>query len=142
MALALQQDWKKIGVDIKLEVEEFNVYLKRGNSRPGDYDARTGWRITAPDPDKTAEYTTEGAFNHFMYSNAEVDKLMAQGRSEADQQKRAEIYHKIQELMYEDLPIIWVYYWTEIVALNKAINGLPEMGIRDSLTYLHKVWRA
>ena len=142
MALALQQDWKRIGVDIQIDVAEFNVYLQRGNKRPGDYDARTGWRITAPDPDKTPEYTTDGGNNHYMYSNLEVDRLMAQGRAESDQQKRVQIYHQIQQLMYDDLPIIWVYYWTEIVALNKAIKGLPQMGIRDSLTYTNKLWRA
>jgi peptide/nickel transport system substrate-binding protein len=142
MALALQQDWKKIGVDIAIDVVEFNVYLKRGNSRPGDYDARTGWRITAPDPDKTPEYTTEGGNNHYMYSNPEVDRLMAQGKSETDHQKRVEIYHKIQQLMYDDLPIIWVYYWTEIIALNKAITNFPQMGIRDALTYTHQFSRA
>ena len=142
MALALQQDWKKIGVDIQVEVEEFNVYLRRGNSRPGDYDTRTGWRITAPDPDKTPEYTTQGSNNHYMYSNAEVDQLMEQGKAESDPAKRKQIYDQIQQLIYDDVPIVWVYYWTEIIALNKAINGLPEMGIRDSLTYTHKLWRA
>ncbi|MBA2446608.1 MAG: peptide ABC transporter substrate-binding protein, partial [Chloroflexi bacterium] len=142
MALALQQDWKKIGVDIQIDVQEFNVYLRRGNARPGDYDTRTGWRITAPDPDKTPEYTTEGSNNHYMYSNPEVDRLMEQGKIESDQKKRAEIYLKMQQLIYDDLPIIWVYYWTEIIALNKAINDLPQMGIRDSLTYTHQLWRA
>jgi peptide/nickel transport system substrate-binding protein len=142
MALAVQQDWKKLGIETKLEVEEFNVYLKRGNSRPGDYDARTGWRITAPDPDKTAEYTTEGAFNNYMYSNPEVDRLMAEGRASADPQKRQKIYYDLQKLIYDDVPIIWVNYGTEIVALNKAINGLPQMGIRDALTYTHKLWRS
>ena len=142
MALAAQQDWKKIGVETKLEVEEFNVYLKRGNSRPGDYDARTGWRITAPDPDKTAEYTTNGAFNHSMYSNPDVDRLMAEARVSSDHKKRVALYHDLQKRIYDDVPLIWVYYWTEIIALNKAINGLPQMGIRDALTYTHKLWRA
>jgi peptide/nickel transport system substrate-binding protein len=142
MALALQQDWKRIGVDIQIDIQEFNVYLQRGNQRPGDYDARTGWRITAPDPDKTSEYTTTGTNNHYAYSNPEVDKLMEEGKAESNPQKRVEIYSKIQQLIYDDLPIIWVYYWTEIIALNKAVNGLPEMGIRDSLTYTHKIWKA
>jgi hypothetical protein len=44
--------------------------------------------------------------------------------------------------MYDDLPIIWVYYWTEIIALNKAINNFPQMGIRDALTYTHQFSRA
>lgn len=141
MALAVQQDWKKIGVETKIEVEEFNVYLKRGNSRPGDYDARTGWRITAPDPDKTAEYTTNGDFNHYMYSNPEVDRLMAEARISSDNTKRKALYHDLQKRLYDDVPVIWVYYWTEIIALSKAINGLPQMGIRDALTYTHKLWR-
>jgi peptide/nickel transport system substrate-binding protein len=142
LALAIQQDWKKLGVDTQIDVQEFNVFLKSVSTRPGDYDIASAWRITAPTPDKTAEYTTEGAFNHYAYSNPEVDRLMAEGLGENDNAKRVQIYHRIQQLIYDDVPVVWVYYWTEIIALNKAINGFPQMGIRDALTYTHKLWRA
>ncbi len=141
IALAAQQDWKKIGVDVEIDVVEFNVLLQRVRPNPGEYDVVSAWRITAPTPDKTAEYTSKGAFNHYAYSNPEVDKLMGEGLGENDPRKRVDTYHRIQQLMYDDVPVVWVYYWTEIIALNKAINGFPQMGIRDALTYTHKLTR-
>ncbi len=65
-------------------------------------------RERAPDPDKTSEYTSNGVNNHFMYSNPEVDKLMEDGKAESDTKKRIEIYNRIQKLVYDDLPVIWV----------------------------------
>jgi len=43
-----------------------------------------------------------------MYSNPEVDKLMEDGKAESDTKKRIEIYNRIQKLVYDDLPVIWV----------------------------------
>jgi hypothetical protein len=74
------------------------VYIKRGNQIPsGDYDARTSWRITSFDPDKTAEYTTGGVNNHYAYSNPEVDALMAKARSTIDEGARVATFRKLQE---------------------------------------------
>jgi peptide/nickel transport system substrate-binding protein len=140
IALYAQQSWKQLGADVKLDVEEWSVYIKKGNQLPaGDYDARNSWRITSPDPDKTAEYATGGINNHYAYSNPEVDRLMVEGRQTTDMAKRVAIYHKIQELMYNDLPIIWTHYQTEILAMNKRVRDYPDLGIRDALPWMHLV---
>ena len=140
IAVTAQQYWKRLGIDVRLDVQEWAVYLSRGNKLPGDYDARTGWRITAPDPDKTAEYATGGANNHFGYSNPEVDRLLAEGRRTFDHQKRTEIYRQFQRVVYEDVPIIWIYYPVQILAVNKRVKDLPEGDLRNVLTYMHRVW--
>ncbi len=139
IALFVQQSWKQLGADVKLDPQEWSVYIRRGNALPGDYDARTGWRITPPDPDKTAEYTTGGVNNHYGYSNPEVDRLMAQARATTDKQKRIALYHKIQEILYNDVPLVWINYQTEILAMNKRVNGYPNLGIRDALQWMHLV---
>ncbi len=140
IALYTQQSWKQLGADVKLVVEEWSVYIKKGNQLPaGDYDARTSWRITSPDPDKTAEYTTGGINNHYAYSNPEVDRLMAEGRQTTDVAKRVAIYHKIQELIYNDVPIVWTHYQTEILAMNKRVRDYPDLGIRDALPWAHVI---
>jgi peptide/nickel transport system substrate-binding protein len=139
IALVTQQAWKQLGADVKLTVEEWSVYIRRGNALPGDYDARTGWRITPPDPDKTPEYTTGGVNNHYGYSNPEVDRLMAAARQTIDRRKRIELYHKLQELIYQDVPVVWIYYQTEILAMNKRVQGYPDLGIRDALQWMHLV---
>jgi peptide/nickel transport system substrate-binding protein len=140
IALYTQQSWKQLGADVKLDAEEWSVYIKRGNQIPsGDYDARTGWRITSTDPDKTAEYTTGGVNNHFAYSNPEVDALMARARATLDEGARVAAFRKLQELIYRDVPLVWIYHQTEILAMNKRVKGYPDLGIRDALVWAQQV---
>ncbi len=75
-------------------VVEWSVYIQRGSQRPGDYEARTSWRITSPDPDKTSEYSSQWTVNHYMYANPEVDRLMAEARTTFDPTRRPQIYHE------------------------------------------------
>jgi len=140
MALYTQQSWKQLGADVKLDVEEWSVFIKKGNRVPsGEYDARTGWRITSPDPDKSAEYATGGINNHFAYSNPEVDALMAKARATVDESARVAAYRKLQELIHRDVPLLWVYHQTEIIAISKRVRGYPELGIRDALPWAHQI---
>ena len=132
-----QQSWKQLGADVKLNAEEWSVFVRKGNLLPGDYDARTGWRITAPDPDKTGEYTTGGANNHYGYSNPEVDRLMTQARQTFDRQRRTGLYHRLQEIIYQDVPVIWINYRTEILAMNTRVRNYPNLMLEDALFWLH-----
>jgi peptide/nickel transport system substrate-binding protein len=137
IALVAQQQWKALGADVRLSVVEWSVYIRRGNQRPGDYDTRTSWRITSPDPDKTPEYTSGGTVNHYMYNNPEVDRLMAEARATFDPTRRPGLYHKIQEIIYEDVPVLWIFYNSEILVINKRVANFPNLGLRDALTWLH-----
>jgi peptide/nickel transport system substrate-binding protein len=140
IALYAQQSWKQLGADVKVKVEEWSVYIKKGNQLPaGDYDARTSWRITPPDPDKTAEYVTGGFNNHYAYANAEVDRLMTEARGVTDMTRRVALYHKIQELIHQDAPLVWTHYQTEILAMSKRVRNYPDLGIRDALQWMHVV---
>ncbi|OFX27843.1 MAG: hypothetical protein A2Z07_01755 [Armatimonadetes bacterium RBG_16_67_12] len=139
IALVAQQQWKALGADVRLNVVEWSVYIRRGNQRPGDYEARTSWRITSPDPDKTPEYTSPGTVNHYMYANPEVDRLMAEARATFDPTKRPQLYHKIQELIYDDVPVLWIFYNSEILTINKRVQNFPRLGLRDALTWMNVV---
>jgi len=140
VALYAQQAWKQLGLEVKLVVEEWSVYIKKGNQLPaGDYDARTTWRITAPDPDKTPEFTTGGINNHYAYANPEVDRLMAEARGVTDHARRVAMYHRIQELIYQDAPQAWINYQTEILAMNKRVRDYPDLGLRDALQWMHVI---
>jgi len=140
IALYTQQSWKQLGADVKVDVEEWSVYIKRGNQIPsGDYDARTSWRITSFDPDKTAEYTTGGVNNHYAYSNPEVDALMAKARSTIDEGARVATFRKLQEVIHRDAPLLWIYHQTEILAMSRRVKGYPDLSIRDALPWVHQI---
>jgi peptide/nickel transport system substrate-binding protein len=74
-----------------------------------------------------------------MYSNPEVDRLMAEARATFDPTLRPKLYHRIQELIYDDVPVLWIFYNSEILAINKRVQGFPALGLRDALTWLNVV---
>ncbi|MDQ3656840.1 MAG: ABC transporter substrate-binding protein [Chloroflexota bacterium] len=139
MALFVQQLWQDFGADVTVTVDEWSVFLGRVVTVPGDYDASLGWRITAPDPDKNAEYGTDGANNHYSYSNPAVDELLASGRVESDHEARVAIYHELQQVLYDDCPIAWLYYPNGIVAYNTRIENMPPIGVRNALLYVYQM---
>ena len=53
--------------------------------------------------------TREGEFNFIGYKNEEVDKLLVEGRRIFDEPKRAAIYHRIHELIYQDQACLFLY---------------------------------
>jgi len=57
------------------------------------------------------------------YSNPEVDRLFAEGRRELDREKRAVIYAKIQEILYDDQPYTWLFWRNSFHGFSKKLRG-------------------
>lgn len=62
--------------------------------------------------------------NYMYYTNPELDKLIEAGISTLDEKERAEIYKKAQEMVNEDMPMLYICYGETIVAANKNVDGL------------------
>ncbi len=133
-ALALQQDWKAIGMDVSIETVEFAA-LVRDDLQPGKFDAILIWWTTPPDPDQYSYYVTGQINNNVAYSNRAVDSLLAAGRGETDTVRRRSIYHAFQAIEREDPPVLVLYYPREIQAMTSRLVGFPKLGIRDALRH-------
>jgi peptide/nickel transport system substrate-binding protein len=134
--LVAQDAWRSIGMDIQIETTEWNTILAR--YRTGDYDVRVGWWVIKPDPDLYDYFHTRGPLNQILYSNPVVDDLLERGRAIADEARRAAIYAELQEILADEQPSIILYYPTEVRASSARVQGLPDIGFRDSLTWLFR----
>ena len=64
--------------------------------------------------------------NYQRYSNPEVDALLTEFRMSVDENRQKEIAGELQEVMYNEVPIISVYYaglWG--LVSNKSFTGWP-----------------
>ena len=64
--------------------------------------------------------------NYQRYSNPEVDALLTEFRTSVDETRQKEIAGELQEVMYNDVPIVSVYYaglWG--LVSNKSFTGWP-----------------
>jgi peptide/nickel transport system substrate-binding protein len=89
-----------------------------------DYDANFGGWGTGTDPSTIKNlFKTGESRNYNSYSNKEVDDLLKQGELEFDQGKRAEIYGRIQKIIYDDQPFTFLYNQTAFYGFNKQLRG-------------------
>jgi hypothetical protein len=40
-------------------------------------------------------------------------------------------------LIYEDVPVLWIFYNSEILAINRRVQNFPNLGLRDALQWMH-----
>jgi oligopeptide transport system substrate-binding protein len=125
IAEAVVDMWKKnLGAEIKLENQEFGVYIK--NRQTGNFQvARAGWGADYNDPMTYIDLLmTGGGNNNSKYSNAEYDKLVKEALSSQDDKKRMEAMAKAEKIMINEMPIIPVYYYTGIWAQKAYVKNV------------------
>jgi peptide/nickel transport system substrate-binding protein len=81
------------------------------------------------DPDTWLYETfhTGGGKNYMSYSNPEVDKLLEQGRAEADREKRKGYYDQAQTLIAQDAPMAFLYNMKQTDAKRDYVMGFYHM---------------
>lgn len=122
-----QQWWQEIGVECTLQEGVTSEIL--GGLREGEYDAGLfNWVYGGSngDPDARDTLGTGGANNFFMWSNEEVDQLLADGIRELDRDTRVGMYKRIQEIVAEEVPFLFLLNLQTMAFYNKRIKGLPE----------------
>jgi peptide/nickel transport system substrate-binding protein len=144
-AIILQQQYKKVGVKVNLRVMEWSALLKIVNADkdPKDFEAvLMGWSLGL-DPDNysiwhSSEYPR--GFNFIKYGNPAVDRLLGLGRTTLDKAKRKTIYARLNYLIAEDQPYIFLWYPKAIAGVRDRVGGLSHPGPAGMFLELEKVF--
>jgi microcin C transport system substrate-binding protein len=107
-----QNDLKKYGIDMQLQLLEWTAMLK--NMDESSFDAVwAGWGAGDVDLDPKqvwhSESAVKGGSNHIGYKNPEVDRLIDQARLELDKKKRIPLMRKIYKTIAEDVPYAFLF---------------------------------
>lgn len=133
VALIFQEECKKSGIKLNITEQDFNVMIDR--CKKHDFDMYLGaWTSPAlPSDLKQIWHSTssqDGGSNYISYANAEVDKLIDQIRLEMNEDARTPMYHKLQELIYQDQPYIFVHSIQEKIAIHKRFRNAETDALR------------
>jgi ABC-type transport system substrate-binding protein len=58
-----------------------------------------------------------------FYSNAKYDSLVSAARREPDEEKRVALYREADALEFRDAPMIFLYFYSELNAVQPWIKG-------------------
>jgi len=124
IAEAIQQMWNKnLGITCTLKSEEWGVYLDDRTNL--NYTvARAGWIGDYMDPNTFLDmWVTGGGNNDTGWSNKSYDALIAKAKATVDPKARMATLHDAEKILMTDMPILPIYYYTNVVLLSKSIKN-------------------
>ena len=135
----IQQNMKALGIDVNIRVMEWQAFLEQIDKR--SFDAIIlGWSM-GRDPDIYdiwhSSKTKKGEYNFIGYKNAEVDRLLVEGRRTFDMEKRKKIYYRIHAILAEEQPYAFLYVPDALPIVHKRFKGVKVEPLGIMYNFIH-----
>ena len=128
MASVFQQQLREVGIAV--DIRSFEAATFMADVTHGEFQMYSlRWVGGNEDPDMfsyafhSASIIPRGA-NRQYYSNPRVDSLIDKAQTELDQAARKQDYAQIQQILAEDLPYVYLWYFDNVLVYNKRVYGL------------------
>ena len=127
VALTLQDELKKHGIDANVRQLDWTIYLD--DVRNHKFEAVIlGWGMPAIEPDEyqvwhSSQAENKGS-NHVSYKNARADALLEEYRRTFDAQKRVELYREFQQILHQEQPYTFLFIQKAILAVDRRFQNV------------------
>jgi len=126
-ATIIQWRLAKIGIKVDIRALEWSTFVNQFIDKRRFEAVILGWGIGL-DPDQYDIWfsgkTKEKEFNFVSYSNPEVDSLLEKGRRTFDIKERKKTYFRMQEILAEELPYIFLYVPEAAPIVHARFKGI------------------
>lgn len=126
IAIAVASMWKKnLGVNVKLQNQEWKTYIDSRNS--GDFDViRASWVGDYNEPSTFLSLLTSShSGNIAKFKNAAYDALLTKASRETNSDSRNEDYNRAETIIADDVPIAPLYQYTNGRLIKSWVKGYP-----------------
>src|ERR1700691_6071470 len=132
MAVMVQEDLGKLGIKVNVVTLDFPSLIERISQKFNYEAAMLGFRNVDLDPNEQMNIWLSSAENHAWNPRqkspetaweAEIDQLMRAQASMADAKKRKESFDRVQDIVAEQAPIIYLVNQNALSAVSTAVEG-------------------
>ncbi|MGA3104240.1 MAG: ABC transporter substrate-binding protein [Terriglobales bacterium] len=132
MAVMVQEDLTKLGIKVNVVTLDFPSLLERISQKFNYEGAMLGFRNVDLDPNGQMNIWLSSAKQHAWNPEqknpetvweAEIDKLMRAQASASDPKKRKESFDRVQEIVAEQAPFIYLVNVNALSAVSTAVAG-------------------
>lgn len=124
MADVLARQFQTVGIDLKVDEVASEQYLKPETFKNCDIFIY-GWIGDSGDPDNFLQplFNINNSTNFCRYNNPELEQMMNEAVNIKNPAKRRELYCKIQKVIVEDAPWIFMYHITNNYVYSPRTKG-------------------
>ncbi len=131
--LIFQEECRKIGIDVDIQLLEWSVLLDRIKAQNFEMIVM-GW-ISSPfesDPKQIwhTDSQNDGGSNYAGFGDEKSDAIIEDLRKEMDEQTRFAKYKELHQLIHDDVPYIFLLAQKERIAIHKKYGNAYASGIR------------
>lgn len=139
-AQIIQYRLKQVGIDMQIRSVEWTALINDFIDKRHFEAVIMGW-TTGQDPDIYdiwhSSKTGKKELNFIGYKNEEVDRLLVKGRMTFDRAERKAIYDRIQEILAEEQPYIFLYVPMSLSIIHKRFKGIDPAPAGISYNFIH-----
>ncbi|MCE5311796.1 MAG: peptide-binding protein [Nitrospiraceae bacterium] len=140
VAQIIKEQLMAAGIEMNIKVLEWQAMLHDFIDKKRFEAVIMGWALSR-DPDLYdmwhSSKTKEGEFNFISYKNAEVDRLLIEGRQTFDHEKRKKIYNRIHEIIADEQPYTFLFVPDALPVLHKRFKGVEKAPIGIWYDFIH-----
>lgn len=140
-AQIIQHRLKSVGIKVNIRVIEWTVFLKEFVDKSNFDAVILGWNILQ-DPDLYEVWHSQSSgpngLNFISFKDMAVDDLLVKGRHTFDNTVRKGCYDKIQEILAEQQPYVFLYVPYSLPVVSSRIKGI--VPAPAGITYNFKDW--
>ncbi|HMG11572.1 MAG TPA: ABC transporter substrate-binding protein, partial [Gemmatimonadaceae bacterium] len=130
MAVLLQEQWRRLGANVRVERLEVNTFGARMEERK--FDALlNAWHIDPTPSSVREEWASSeirnGGYNATSYRNPAFDAVIDSAVIEMNPSRSVELYRRAYRILTDDAPAMWIYELRNVHGASKRIHPV---GIR------------
>jgi peptide/nickel transport system substrate-binding protein len=127
VALMVSESFSKAGIKANLNPVEYSVFIEKGQNH--DFDMLLGmWTGSSIPEDYTQLWHTSswksGGSNFTGFGTPESDRLIDSIKFTRDPGKRISLVKKLQELLYDEQPYVFLYSGTKRCIVHKRLGNV------------------
>ena len=126
-AAIIQQNLAAVGIKMEIRTLEWAAFINEFVDKRKFDAVILGWSISQ-DPDQydiwSSKKTGPKELNFVGFQDAEVDRLLEEGRRTFDPEGRKKAYFRIQEILAEEQPYVFLYYPDALPVVHNRIHGI------------------
>ena len=125
LALAIQEAWRRVGVNATVTAVEFPVFQER--LAKGRFDSYIGAYLDEPSPRGLRDQWTRAgwaAANHGHYANPAFDSLVSAASRQYDGSRARDLWREAIDTLNADAPAIFLYALANTAAIDRRLEDV------------------
>jgi peptide/nickel transport system substrate-binding protein len=125
VAVVLQEQWRKVGANVRIDPLELNTFGSRMDSRKFE-SLLNAWHIDPTPSSVREEWASSeikrGGYNATSYRNPAFDAVIDSAVGEMSPTRSAALYRRGYRILTEDAPAVWLYELRNAQGVSRRIQ--------------------